>query len=64
MSNAKCNFQCYKDGTCPYPDCIVNELTIAERLEQDNRDRSFTSYGTAVIRKASRGKHKYNIMTY
>ena len=61
---SKCNFQCYKDGICPYPDCITDEITTIERLEQDNRDRNYTSYGTAVISKAKRSKHKHNIMTY
>ena len=64
MAKTKCNFQCYKDGTCPYSDCITDEITTMERLIQDNRDRSYTSYGIAVTSKSYRAKHRHNVIVY
>ena len=61
MFEVKCDRNCLQ---CKYSDCIVDKVSIEERLEQDNRDRNYISYGTAVISKASRGKRKYNVMTY
>ena len=42
---AKCKFECYSNGTCPYPDCITDEVPTTERLEQDKRDRNYSTYG-------------------
>ena len=44
----KCNFECYSNGTCPYPDCITNEVTPQEREEQNMRDRSYSTYGVVI----------------
>lgn len=61
MAKAKCNHNCFE---CIFYDCIEDEVSISERLEQDNRDRNYTTFGTAVKSKSKRGKRKYNINTY
>lgn len=50
----KCNFECYKNGTCPFSDCITNEITDAERAAQDRRDRNYSTYGTIIPAKRRR----------
>lgn len=45
MAKQKCNFECYKNGTCPFPDCITDDVTTEEMLKQDIRDRNYTNYG-------------------
>jgi hypothetical protein len=49
---AQCNFECYSNGICPFPDCITDEITPQERLAQDRRDRNYSTYG--VITPARR----------
>lgn len=47
MAKAKptCNHECLATFTCPYDDCIVDDITTTERLEQDQRDRNYSTHG-------------------
>ena len=49
-TKAKCNFECYNNGTCPHPDCITNGVTPIERLEQNRRDLLYTDFGSVTLK--------------
>ena len=54
MGKVRCNFECYSNGTCPFPDCITDGVTPQERAEQKRRDKSLFSYGTVTPARRNR----------
>ena len=54
MAKKTCNFECYKNGTCPYSDCITDDITDTERAEQDRRDRVYQTYGKVAPARQQR----------
>ena len=65
MAKAKCNFECYNNGTCPFPDCITDGITPQERAEQNKRDLIHKTYGVipyARQHRRTRGNIKKGII--
>ena len=43
----RCNHKCFE---CTHEDCDNDVLTVTEKMEASQRDRSFTDYGTVVLK--------------
>lgn len=56
MSKLKtCNRDCFK---CIYDDCIMNDISSAERKATNQRDINYTNFGSVVQGRASRSRRR------
>ena len=51
----KCNRDCFN---CTYDDCIIESITSTERMEQNQRDINYSSFGSIMHQRPTRKKHR------
>ena len=53
--NVRCHHNCFE---CELPDCQNDVLTKTERMEQNQRDINYSSFGSIMHQRPTRKKHR------